>query len=105
MITHQSLWKNGKNIFYDKKGYGLISETARHYIGGLLKHAHAWCGFIAPTTNSYRRLPPGYEPPTNLVDSARNRSARARIPTYPTSQKANRLEARSPAPRSNPSSA
>jgi len=47
MHTHQSLWKNGKNIFYDKKGYGLISETVRHYIGGLLKHAHALCGFIA----------------------------------------------------------
>ncbi|MBI3059812.1 MAG: type I glutamate--ammonia ligase, partial [Deltaproteobacteria bacterium] len=54
MHTHQSLWKGGKNLFYDKKGYGLISEMARHYIGGLIKHAHALCGFIAPTTNSYR---------------------------------------------------
>jgi len=53
MHTHQSLWKNGKNLFYDKKGYGLISDMARYYIGGLIKHAHALCGFIAPTTNSY----------------------------------------------------
>ena len=75
MHTHQSLWKAGKNLFYDKKGYGLISDMARYYIGGLIKHAHALCGFIAPTTNSYRRLVPGYEAPINLVYSARNRSA------------------------------
>src|SRR5919108_203131 len=91
MHTHQSLWKGGKNIFYDKKGYGLISDTARYYIGGLLKHAHALCGFIAPTTNSYRRLVPGYEAPINLVYSARNRSACVRIPMYSTSEKAKRL--------------
>ena len=70
MHCHQSLWKAGKNIFYDKKGYGLISDTARYYIGGLIKHAHALCAFIAPTTNSYRRLVPGYEAPINLVYSA-----------------------------------
>src|SRR6266545_4622821 len=87
MHTHQSLWKAGKNIFYDKKGYGLISDTARYYIGGLLKHAHALCGFIAPTTNSYRRLVPGYEAPINLVYSVRNRSACVRIPMYSTSEK------------------
>ena len=80
MHCHQSLWKAGKNIFYDKKGYGLISDTARYYIGGLIKHAHALCAFIAPTTNSYRRLVPGYEAPINLVYSARNRSACVRIP-------------------------
>ena len=67
---------------HDKKGYGLISDTARYYIGGLIKHAHALCGFIAPTTNSYRRLVPGYEAPINLVYSARNRSACVRIPMY-----------------------
>ncbi len=102
MHTHQSLWKNGKNLFYDKKGYGLISDTARHYIGGLIKHAHALCGFIAPTTNSYRRLVPGYEAPINLVYSARNRSACVRIPMYSTSEKAKRLEFRTPDPSCNP---
>jgi glutamine synthetase len=102
MHTHQSLWKGGKNIFYDKKGYGLISETARYYIGGLIKHAHALCAFIAPTTNSYRRLVPGYEAPINLVYSARNRSACVRIPMYSSSEKAKRLEFRTPDPSCNP---
>ena len=102
MHTHQSLWKKGKNIFYDKKGYGLISTTARHYIGGLLKHAHALCAFIAPTTNSYRRLVPGYEAPINLVYSKRNRSACVRIPMYSKSEKAKRLEFRTPDPSCNP---
>ena len=82
MHTHQSLWKGGKNVFYDKKAYALISDTARWYIGGLLKHAEALCAFIAPTTNSYRRLVPGYEAPINLVYSQRNRSACVRIPVY-----------------------
>src|ERR1044071_2841087 len=102
MHCHQSLWKAGKNIFYDKKGYGLISDTARYYIGGLIKHAHALCAFIAPTTNSYRRLVPGYEAPINLVYSARNRSACVRIPMYSTSEKAKRLEFRTPDPSANP---
>src|ERR687891_354687 len=102
MHTHQSLWKGGKNLFYDKKGYGLISDTARYYIGGLIKHAHALCGFIAPTTNSYKRLVPGYEAPINLVYSARNRSACVRIPMYSTSEKAKRLEFRTPDPSCNP---
>src|ERR1044071_2781761 len=102
MHCHQSLWKAGKNIFYDKKGYGLISDTARFYIGGLIKHAHALCAFIAPTTNSYRRLVPGYEAPINLVYSARNRSACVRIPMYSTSEKAKRLEFRTPDPSANP---
>ncbi|OGP20531.1 MAG: type I glutamate--ammonia ligase [Deltaproteobacteria bacterium GWA2_57_13] len=102
MHTHQSLWKGGKNIFYDKKNYGLISDTARHYIGGILKHADALCGIVAPTTNSYRRLVPGYEAPINLVYSQRNRSACVRIPIYSTSEKAKRLEFRTPDPSCNP---
>src|SRR5258706_448249 len=102
MHTHQSLWKTGKNIFFDKKGYGGISETARYYIGGLIKHAHALCAFIAPTTNSYRRLVPGYEAPINLVYSARNRSACVRIPMYSQAEKAKRLEFRTPDPSCNP---
>ena len=102
MHTHQSLWKGGKNLFYDKKGYALISQTAKYYIGGLLKHAYALCGFIAPTTNSYRRLVPGYEAPINLVYSQRNRSACIRIPMYTKHEKAKRLEFRSPDPSCNP---
>ncbi|MDP7620904.1 MAG: hypothetical protein QGH27_02980, partial [SAR324 cluster bacterium] len=76
--------------------------TARHYIGGLLKHADALCAFIAPTTNSYRRLVPGYEAPINLVYSQRNRSACIRIPTYSSSEKARRIEFRTPDPSCNP---
>jgi glutamine synthetase len=102
MHTHQSLWKKGRNMFYDKKGYALLSDTARHYIGGLLKHADALCGLIAPTTNSYRRLVPGYEAPINLAYSQRNRSACIRIPTYSSSEKARRLEFRTPDPSCNP---
>jgi len=102
MHTHQSLWRGGKNIFYDKKGYALISDTARHYIGGILKHADALCGIVAPTTNSYRRLVPGYEAPINLVYSQRNRSACVRIPMYTKSEKAKRLEFRTPDPSCNP---
>ncbi len=102
MHTHQSLWKKGRNLFYDKKGYALLSDTARWYIGGLLKHAHALCGLIAPTTNSYRRLVPGYEAPINLAYSQRNRSACIRIPTYSSSEKARRLEFRTPDPSCNP---
>ncbi len=101
MHTHQSLWKNGKNVFYDPKNYGLISDTTRYYIGGLLKHAPALCGLIAPSTNSYRRLVPGYEAPINLVYSLRNRSACIRIPVYSTSEKARRLEFRTPDPSCN----
>ena len=102
MHTHQSLWKNKKNVFYNAKNYALLSDTARYYIGGLLKHAAALCAFIAPTTNSYRRLVPGYEAPINLMYSQRNRSAAVRIPTYSTSEKARRLEFRSPDPSCNP---
>ncbi|MFQ5849912.1 MAG: type I glutamate--ammonia ligase [Candidatus Binatia bacterium] len=102
MHTHQSLWKGGKNVFYDKRNYALISDAARHYIGGLLKHADALCGLVAPTTNSYRRLVPGYEAPINLVYSQRNRSACVRVPMYTTSEKAKRLEFRTPDPSCNP---
>jgi glutamine synthetase len=102
MHTHQSLWKGGKNVFYDAKNYALISDTARHYVGGILRHAHALCAFVAPTTNSYRRLVPGYEAPINIVYSQRNRSAAVRIPMYSPSEKSKRLEFRTPDPSCNP---
>jgi glutamine synthetase len=102
MHTHQSLWKGGQPLFYDEKGYAGLSETAVHYIGGLLKHAPALLAFCAPTTNSYRRLVPGYEAPINLVYSARNRSACIRIPMVSKSPKAKRVEFRAPDPGANP---
>ncbi len=102
MHTHQSLWKDGVPLFYDKNGYALFSDLGRWYIGGLLRHAPAVLAFAAPTTNSYRRLVPGYEAPIKLAYSARNRSACIRIPTYSNSPKARRLEFRSPDPTCNP---
>ena len=102
MHCHQSLWKDGKPLFFDKDGYALLSETALYYIGGILKHAPAILAFAAPTTNSYRRLVPGYEAPVNLVYSARNRSAAIRIPMYSSNPKAKRIEARFPDPSCNP---
>ncbi|HVO41462.1 MAG TPA: type I glutamate--ammonia ligase [Aggregatilineales bacterium] len=102
MHCHQSLWKGGTNLFFDKNGYALLSKTALHYIGGILKHAPALLAFCAPTTNSYRRLVPGYEAPVNLVYSARNRSAAVRIPMYSENPKAKRIEFRSPDPTANP---
>ncbi len=102
MHVHQSLWKGDTNVFYDAKGYGLLSQTAKYYIGGLLKHAPALLAIAAPTTNSYRRLVPGYEAPVNLAYSQRNRSAACRIPTYSTSPKAKRIEFRCPDPSTNP---
>jgi glutamine synthetase len=102
MHTHQSLWKAGKNIFFDPKGYALISETARHYIGGLLKHANSLCALTAPTTNSYKRLVPGYEAPVNLVYSQRNRSACVRIPVYTANPRTKRVEFRPPDGSANP---
>jgi glutamine synthetase len=102
MHTHQSLWRKGKNIFYDKGAYADVSRTCLYYIGGILKHAPALCALIAPTTNSYRRLVPGYEAPINLVYSARNRSACVRIPMYSRSEKAKRIEFRTPDPSCNP---
>ncbi|MDO8674039.1 MAG: type I glutamate--ammonia ligase, partial [Dehalococcoidia bacterium] len=102
MHVHQSLWKDGVNLFYDPNGYGMLSDMARWYIGGLLAHAPALLAFAAPTTNSYRRLVPGYEAPINLVYSQRNRSACIRIPTYSSSPKARRIEFRPPDPSCNP---
>lgn len=102
MHTHQSLWNDEIPLFYDANGYAKLSELARWYIGGLLKHAPALLAFAAPTTNSYRRLVPGYEAPINLVYSERNRSACVRIPTYSDSPKARRLEFRAPDPSCNP---
>ena len=102
MHTHQSLWQNGENLFYDETGYAGISDMARYYIGGLLAHAPALLAFSAPTTNSYRRLVPGYEAPINLVYSSRNRSACIRIPVYSKSPKAKRIEFRTPDPSCNP---
>src|SRR5216684_1972256 len=81
MHTHQSLWKKGKPLFAGNE-YAGLSKTALNYIGGLLKHAHSLCAFCSPTTNSYKRLVPGYEAPVNLAYSSRNRSAAIRIPTY-----------------------
>src|SRR6266853_525390 len=102
MHTHQSLWNDDSPLFYDKDGYALLSEMCRHYIGGLLKHAPAILAFPASTTNSYRRLVPGYEAPINLVYSQRNRSACIRIPMYSPNPRAKRVEFRSPDPSSNP---
>jgi glutamine synthetase len=102
MHCHQSLWKDGTNLFFDADGYALLSQTAKYYIGGILKHARALLAFCAPTTNSYRRLVPGYEAPVNLVYSARNRSAAIRIPMYSNSPKAKRIEFRAPDPTANP---
>ncbi len=102
MHVHQSLWKGDTNLFFNPKGYAGISETARFYIGGLIKHAAALLAFCAPTTNSYRRLVPGFEAPINLMYSARNRSAIVRIPMYSKSAKAKRLEFRAPDPTANP---
>jgi len=101
MHVHQSLWNEGQPLFFDAKGYGLISDTARWYIGGLIKHAAALLAFAAPTTNSYRRLVPGYEAPINLIYSQRNRSAICRIPVYSKSPKSKRIEFRAPDPSSN----
>jgi glutamine synthetase len=102
MHCHQSLWKGGEPMFYDESGYALLSETALYYIGGILKHAGSLLAFAAPSTNSYKRLVPGYEAPINLVYSQRNRSACIRIPTYSNSPKARRIEFRAPDPTCNP---
>jgi glutamine synthetase len=102
MHVHQSLWSGDKNLFYDEKGYAGLSDMARYYIGGLLKHAPSLLALTNPTTNSYRRLVPGYEAPVNLVYSQRNRSACVRIPLYSKSEKAKRLEFRCPDPSANP---
>jgi glutamine synthetase len=102
MHVHQSLWKGGQTLMADPKGYAGLSETARYYIGGLLKHAPALLALVAPTVNSYHRLVPGFEAPVNLVYSQRNRSAAVRIPMYSQSPKAKRIEFRCPDPSCNP---
>ncbi|WP_248642560.1 type I glutamate--ammonia ligase [Thermacetogenium phaeum] len=102
MHTHQSLWKDGTNLFFDPDGYAQISQTAKYYIGGLLEHAPALMAFCAPTTNSYKRLVPGFEAPVNLTYSSRNRSAAIRIPMYSNNPKSKRIEFRPPDCTCNP---
>jgi glutamine synthetase len=101
MHTHQSLWKGGKPLFAGN-GYAHLSEMALYYIGGIIKHARALSAICNPTTNSYKRLVPGYEAPVNFAYSARNRSAAIRIPTYSSNPKAVRIEYRTPDPSANP---
>ncbi len=102
MHTHQSIWKDGKNCFAGE-GYGGLSDTALYYVGGLLSHARALAAICSPTTNSYKRLVPGFEAPVNLVHSYRNRSAAVRIPVVePGDWKAKRVEYRPPDPSCNP---
>ncbi len=95
MHVHQSLWKNGKNLFYNEGQYGNLSEMARHYIGGIFKHARSVASFTNPSTNSYKRLIPGFEAPSILTYSSQNRSASCRIP-YGAGEKATRIEMRFP---------
>ena len=102
MHAHQSLWKDGSPLFYDEAGYGGLSDTARYYIGGILKHAGSVLAFTNPTLNSYHRLVPAFEAPINLVYSQRNRSAAIRIPISGSNPKAKRVEFRAPDPTGNP---
>ncbi|PWT70175.1 MAG: type I glutamate--ammonia ligase, partial [Chloroflexi bacterium] len=102
MHVHMSLWKSEQPLFADAEGYAGLSELARFFIGGLLTHAPSVLALAAPTTNSYRRLVPGYEAPVNLVFSQRNRSAAVRIPMYSDCPKAKRVEFRPPDPTCNP---
>src|SRR5947199_4102231 len=101
MHTHQSLWKKGKPLFAGNE-YAGLSKVALYYAGGLLKHARALCALCNPTTNSYKRLVPGYEAPVNLAYSSRNRSAAIRIPTYSENPKTKRIEFRCPDSSCNP---
>ena len=102
MHAHQSLWKDGKPLFFDENGYAGLSDIARYYIGGILEHAGAVLAFTNPTLNSYHRLVPGFEAPINLVYSQRNRSAAIRIPITGSNPKAKRIEFRAPDPSGNP---
>lgn len=101
MHCHQSIWKEGKPLFAGD-GYAGMSKLAMHYIGGVLKHSRAIAALTNPTTNSYKRLVPGFEAPVNLAYSSRNRSAAIRIPMYSPSPKAKRIEVRYPDPLANP---
>ncbi len=101
MHTHQSIWKDGKPLFAGKE-YAGVSQMCLHYIGGILKHAPALAALTNPTTNSYKRLTPGFEAPVLLAYSSRNRSAGIRIPMYSPSPKAKRIEVRFPDPGANP---
>jgi glutamine synthetase len=101
MHTHLSLWKDGQPLFAGEQ-YAGLSELALHFVAGILKHAPALCAFTNPSTNSYKRLVPGFEAPVNLAYSSRNRSASIRIPTYSSSPKAIRIEFRTPDPSCNP---
>jgi glutamine synthetase len=102
MHVHLSLWKDGETLMYKKGNYADLSELAQYMIGGVLKHGRSILAFGAPTTNSYKRLVPGFEAPVNLVYSARNRSAAVRIPMYSGSPKAKRFEFRSADAAANP---
>ncbi|GDY33217.1 type I glutamate--ammonia ligase [Gandjariella thermophila] len=102
MHTHQSLWKDGEPLFHDESGYAGLSDTARHYIGGILHHAPSLLAFTNPTVNSYHRLVPGFEAPVSLVYSQRNRSACVRIPITGNNPKAKRIEFRCPDSSGNP---
>jgi len=101
MHTHQSLWKDGKPLFAGSE-YAGLSKVALYYMGGIFRHAQALCAICNPTTNSYKRLVPGFEAPVNFIYSARNRSAAIRIPMYSSNPKTKRVEFRSPDPAANP---
>ena len=101
MHVHQSVWKDGKNLFYSEGNYANLSDFARWYIGGILNHARSVAAFTNPSTNSYKRLIPGFEAPSILTYSSQNRSASIRIP-FVNSPKARRIEARFPDPVANP---
>jgi glutamine synthetase len=102
MHVHQSIWNDGEPLFFDESGYAGLSDMARWYIGGLLKHAPSLLAFTNPTVNSYHRLVPGFEAPISLVYSQRNRSACVRIPITGPNPKAKRIEFRCPDPSANP---
>lgn len=102
MHVHQSLWQKGQPLFFDAAGYAMLSQTALYYIGGLLTHAPALLALTSPTTNSYKRLVPGFEALVNIAFSQRNRSAAIRIPMYSKDPKSKRIEFRPPDPGCNP---